>query len=49
MTDVIGLTGVTGHLGGKVLRRVVDHGDSAVLLARTPRAERNDEGVTDAR
>ena len=35
-TDVIGLTGVTGHLGRKVLDRLVAAGTPAVLLARRP-------------
>jgi uncharacterized protein YbjT (DUF2867 family) len=35
-TDVIGLTGVTGHLGRKVLDRLVVAGAPAVLLARHP-------------
>lgn len=35
-TDVIGLTGVTGHLGRKVLDRLVVAGRPAVLLARHP-------------
>lgn len=35
-TDVIGVTGVTGHLGRKVLHRLVAAGTPAVLLARRP-------------
>jgi NAD(P)H dehydrogenase (quinone) len=35
-TGAIGLTGVTGHLGGKVLERFVAQGTPAVVLARTP-------------
>jgi uncharacterized protein YbjT (DUF2867 family) len=32
----IGLTGVTGHLGGKVAQRLAPRSDGLVLLARTP-------------
>jgi uncharacterized protein YbjT (DUF2867 family) len=35
-TPRIGLTGVTGHLGRRVMRRLADRGDELVLLARTP-------------
>ena len=36
MAAVVALTGVTGHLGGKVLARFESSGTPAVLLARTP-------------
>ncbi|MGO4340238.1 NAD(P)H-binding protein [Pedococcus sp. 2YAF34] len=38
MTDVVGITGVTGAVGGAVASRLADLGDRLVLLARRPEA-----------
>ncbi|KRE53885.1 NAD(P)H-binding protein [Phycicoccus sp. Soil748] len=38
MTDVVGITGVTGAVGGAVASRLADLGDQLVLLARRPEA-----------
>ena len=46
MTRVVGLTGVTGQLGGKVLDRFRDSGAPALLLARDPARVAAPEGMS---
>ena len=44
MGDVVGLTGVTGNIGGRVLSRYAARGLPAVLLARSPNRVRDAAG-----
>jgi len=44
-SGTVGLTGVTGHLGGRVVRRFVAAGRAAVLLARSPDKVTAPEGM----